>query len=476
MLIRQLQKPGDYERAVLAQNENIRQAIANDANISAARKNASMGIIPEVTPYQQRTRAEQQLESSDAKITAMNHLREIFTENQVKKFMGTLTSDAEIEFINVYWGDIKNELATKDVIRMTIPYFTKVLRKVMDLNTAQAGLSTNPSNGATADSLNEVSELKKVLPDRKVIVDIYNRLHDNRQPGANDYKLLAYMLPNEQLYANLSAATPAIRQEVIHGVMVLLRGLNPNTNYWKALLATQPTLAFIRAATQAYPVLDNRAILNLYDKVDPRYSTYVSATMRKDIGKTLSASVSTSASASANQSKIISPPPPKFGRGVKSGKGIAPKPREYHDLGKFLIDGTELEKQVLSIKYQSGAPVPDFTRKTAMSDNLHELVKELIETQKLNKSLMKELDSGERRAFESLLIRSGVGVGLGIKEVTPTHEDKAKMERFKLLQGSFNAGNNSKDLIQELRSLVLYFLNSGRLSKKEALNTLQMLA
>jgi hypothetical protein len=252
--------------------------------------------------------------------------------------------------------------------------------------------------------------------------------------------------------------------------MVQLRGLNPNTNYWDAILKTQPTLAFIRASTVAYPVLDNRAILNLYDKVDPRYSTSVSSAMRKDIGRTLSANKPKSSPAEEGR------PSPQPLRRSKSGKGIAPKPREFHDLGKFLIDGTELEKQVLSIKYQSGAPVPDFTRKTAMSDNLHELVKELIETQKLNKSLMKELDAGERRAFESLLIRSGVGVGLGIKEVTPTHEDRAKMERFKLLQGSFNAGNNSKDLIQELRSLVLYFLNSGRLSKKEALNTLQMLA
>jgi hypothetical protein len=165
----------------------------------------------------------------------------------------------------------------------------------------------------------------------------------------------------------------------------------------------------------------------------------------------------------------------KKGNKVKSGKGIAPQPRMFHDFGKYLIDGTELEKQILSVKYQSGAPIPNFGRKTAISDTFQELLKDLVETQKLNKSLMKELEPTERRALETLLIKSGVGVGLGIKEITPTNEDKEKMNRLNLLQGSFNAGNNSRELIHELRSLVIYFMNSGRIGKREALETLQTL-
>jgi hypothetical protein len=168
----------------------------------------------------------------------------------------------------------------------------------------------------------------------------------------------------------------------------------------------------------------------------------------------------------------LTPPPARsnkrYGQGVKSGKGIAMKEKVLHDLGKFTINGNALENQLLQIKYQNGGTVPGFSKKMAISDTLHELLNDLIETGKLNKGLLKELDAAERKAIETILLKSGIGAGLGIKAVTPDNTEQTKIDRFNLLLGSYNAGNNATELIHELRALIIYFMKSGYMNKKAA--------
>lgn len=497
MLIRQLQKPGDYRRAVLVQDETLRLAIANDENVAAARKNMTDGIIPEPTLIQKRSRAEQQTESSNAKQTAYANLASVLPStdlvemnNNVNKFLSVLKTDNEIEFLNFYWDDIKRELEQRDVSRMSVAIFNKILQKVMRENTAQAGLSTQTSLAAESASLNEVNELMQVLPSRETISKIASRLGRLRQDLSGYYRIFTYLIPDKSLQDALNAAAPAVRQEIIENVMTELRNIEPRTAYWNAILSIRQDENFIRQAADSLPIVDEPKVFREYNKVSPNYFRISSrAEMRpqpipfipppravRPPPRSLSPARSnvTPQEPKTQMDKALEPKR-RYGRGIKSGKGIAPQPRLLHDLGKYIVDGTELEKQILSIKYQSGAPVPDFGRKIPISDRFQELLKDLIETQKLNKSLMKELDPTERRAIETILIKSGVGLGLGIKEITPTDEDKEKMQRFQLLQGSFNAGNNSQDLIHELRSLVIYFMNSGRLSKKDAISTLQAL-
>jgi hypothetical protein len=161
----------------------------------------------------------------------------------------------------------------------------------------------------------------------------------------------------------------------------------------------------------------------------------------------------------------------------KSGKGIASTCKEqtprWIELGRYRINGRLLdEKQLLSVRYQSGTAVPQFPKMIPISDSFHELLTNLFETKKLDKRLMKELDPEEQRSAEVLLVKSGVGRGFGIKEITPTNEEQKKIKRFEVVKGSYLAGNNSKDVIHELRSLIIHFVTTGHLSRKEGLRTL----
>jgi hypothetical protein len=85
---------------------------------------------------------------------------------------------------------------------------------------------------------------------------------------------------------------------------------------------------------------------------------------------------------------------------------------------------------------------------------------------------MKELDPDERHNAETLLVKSGVGRALGLKEITPTDEEAQKIKRSEIIKGSYLAGNNSKDVIHEPRSLIIHFVTTGKLSRKEGLRSL----
>jgi hypothetical protein len=111
----------------------------------------------------------------------------------------------------------------------------------------------------------------------------------------------------------------------------------------------------------------------------------------------------------------------------------------------------------------------------AISDAFHELLTTLIETKKLDKRLLRELDRDEQRSAEILLVKRGVGRSVGVREVTPTDDEARKIKRFEILKGSYLAGNNSKDVIHELRSLIIHFIGTHHLSRKEGLRALEEL-
>jgi hypothetical protein len=85
------------------------------------------------------------------------------------------------------------------------------------------------------------------------------------------------------------------------------------------------------------------------------------------------------------------------------------------------------------------------------------------------------LDDTERRYLETLLIKAGLAHGLGIKKVHQSDEDANKVKRFDLVKGIYDAGNNSTEVIHELRSLILYFIKTKRLNRKDGLEALQEL-
>jgi hypothetical protein len=157
----------------------------------------------------------------------------------------------------------------------------------------------------------------------------------------------------------------------------------------------------------------------------------------------------------------------------KAGKGIPMKPKTFVEFGKFKLNENMLEEGVLQVKTANGSPVPAFSKKVAISDTLQTILMDLIETKKLRG--VSDLDDEERRMLETLIIKAGLAHGLGVKKVHQSDEDAKKVKRFDLVKGIYEAGNNSVEVIHELRSLILYFIKTKRLNRKDGIEALQEL-
>jgi len=154
----------------------------------------------------------------------------------------------------------------------------------------------------------------------------------------------------------------------------------------------------------------------------------------------------------------------------KIGRGIEAKPKTWANLGKFLINETLLEQGALSVKTQNGSPIVGFGKKMAVSDNLQAILLDLIETKKLRG--LSDLDNQERQMVETLLTKAGLAHGLGVKKIFKPDDDAEKVKRFYMVKGIYDAGNNSIEVKQELRSLIEYFVKTGRLDKRQGMDAL----
>jgi len=167
MLVRNLQKVGDYKKSILAQDENLRLAIQNDQNVSDAIKKARAGIRPDLTVKQNRIPEQVLTDVIEIKEKAMNNLRSIFSEEQAKKFLNgdgrtkALTQD-DLEYLNIFWEDLKPVLQSKT--GLTLKFFRDILKKSTAGRRANYGFYTGRTTPAKSSVINTTEELLKTVP------------------------------------------------------------------------------------------------------------------------------------------------------------------------------------------------------------------------------------------------------------------------------------------------------------------------
>jgi hypothetical protein len=93
LLIRNLQKPSDYSKAVMTQDELLRIAIANDANVAQARQGFQRGEVQALTPQQLKSPAELQADQALQERTALYNLLRLFQYREASAVIAELTPD-----------------------------------------------------------------------------------------------------------------------------------------------------------------------------------------------------------------------------------------------------------------------------------------------------------------------------------------------------------------------------------------------
>jgi hypothetical protein len=163
---------------------------------------------------------------------------------------------------------------------------------------------------------------------------------------------------------------------------------------------------------------------------------------------------------------------PREGNRRIVGRGIAPSPKpRYAEFGKLVIHVPSLNKGILNIKYRSRSNVQGLPQQNISSDMVDFLL-DVIEKGQVNQSLFNKLSKEDQRLFVKIGGSAQIDDGLGYRSIHD-EEEKKEMDRFNLVRGIFLAGNNSKEVIQELQGFLRKFLHDGRISKSEGLSLLQ---
>lgn len=161
---------------------------------------------------------------------------------------------------------------------------------------------------------------------------------------------------------------------------------------------------------------------------------------------------------------------------IKLGKGIsvAEQPT-YKEFGKYAIHIPQLEDQdILNVKYKSLGGIPKF-KPFPVSDVFRDFLLDILDGKRANERVYLQIDPKERKSFEEIAIGAGVWSGLGLKRTT-TNDDEEDRKRFEVLRGIYTAGNNSPQVLQELRRLVVKFMNNGKMKKNQGLELLMELS
>jgi len=172
-------------------------------------------------------------------------------------------------------------------------------------------------------------------------------------------------------------------------------------------------------------------------------------------------------------------PKPEGGKGVmvmggrkpilikKIGRGLEPVETPSHiQFGKYLLHANNMNKSVLSVHHKGGGRVQSIPVQT-MSEDLRDFIVDVLQNKRASQKEFSRLPLSEQKLFEKMSKGAGVHHTLGLKPVKSDDDNKIE-ERFEVLKGEWLAGNNSHELVRELRKIVIYFMEEGRLTKSQA--------
>ena len=122
------------------------------------------------------------------------------------------------------------------------------------------------------------------------------------------------------------------------------------------------------------------------------------------------------------------------------------------------------------IKFPSGTK--NYVKKQIISNDYKDLIIDILERGKLSEGLYERLGEDEKQHFTKIV--KGAGLMEQLKVKPPKDKNmKVLAERFKVLRGQFIAGNNAPTLIEELKKIIVIFMENSILTKEDGTDLLK---
>lgn len=161
----------------------------------------------------------------------------------------------------------------------------------------------------------------------------------------------------------------------------------------------------------------------------------------------------------------------KYGHGI-SAKSDEP---EYREFGRLIVSMPKLSDGILRVLYASNGINIAGIKSTHISEDFKDLIMTIIDTGKFNNRLFEKLPNSEKPLFKKLIDVAKLKYKLGAGNLVDENE-KQQLQRWELVRGELESGNDNISLKKEAKKLISYFMKSGRLSKSEAFDLLIQLS
>lgn len=225
LMIRNLRNPSDYSKAVMTQDELLRIAIANDANVAGARASMVRGEVQSLTPQQLKSPAELQADQSLQEKTALDNLLRLFQYREASAIIGALNPD-EIFTMNQAFPQIERDINKRFAKGLLSPtFFIEYLRKFKEELEASKGVSTNISGITNKFNLltDNINDIKAILPTKEQFASLEQKLATTfRQlpdyivrPVIERINRLQENIPSSSEFQRISADTEILQFETL---------------------------------------------------------------------------------------------------------------------------------------------------------------------------------------------------------------------------------------------------------------------
>ena len=141
------------------------------------------------------------------------------------------------------------------------------------------------------------------------------------------------------------------------------------------------------------------------------------------------------------------------------------QPAKYISFGNVNIDRKNYTGGKLQFRSKKGNPILNL-KTVQMSPNIKTIVEKLLSDTEIPYNDVDKLNEKERELLSNIAQKAGIDDRLKIPTPKLTKE-QADINRFYVLQGELGAGNDAKELIKELKLLIIKLMSNGNISKPE---------
>jgi hypothetical protein len=222
-------RASDYAKGKISQDEIIALQIANDANISRARKAIKLGEIPQRTEMETASTMDLLLDDATQEATARTNVMKLgFKDREAAVIITNIREEASLDFatFNANFPAIEADVRKRFNVKLITPtFFIEYLKKYSDELADANGVKSvfNVNNMGVNNLVNTIAELRQVIPDPNVIEYIKRAAKESRVIGQETLNQLEYLkdlLPDAKALQVIATLDPVRQQRIIDQLLV----------------------------------------------------------------------------------------------------------------------------------------------------------------------------------------------------------------------------------------------------------------